>query len=166
MERLLDIGAERVHALVDSLTVPRPWDLRQLLDTVAGTRGRPIILLARTGLACANHPCGIWLERDNDDIIVYDDQTSNYHVEQIVLHELGHILLDHGAGGTSGKPETQFELMVPDIDPATVRRVLGRSIYDDESESQAELFASLVLSKAKKGLSATRFYTTFFRDAD
>lgn len=149
---------------MSSLTYPTPWSLRQFIDTVAEDRGKPITVMAQPGLAKANQPCGLWIGRESDDIIVYDDTTSSYHTEQIVLHELGHILLDHGAGGGLST-SSQIERLVPDIDPATVRRVLERSVYDSEEESQAELFASLVLSQANRAAVESRFYSTFFRDA-
>ncbi|MGA9374258.1 MAG: hypothetical protein WBV64_04380 [Mycobacterium sp.] len=162
----MDDGAIQVCTLIGSLTIPTPWDLRLVIDSVADNRGKPIWLLPQTGLAGYNQPCGMWIEREADDIIVYDDETSSYHTEQIVLHELGHILLDHGAGGDVAGAKLQIELMVPDIDPATVRRVLGRSSYDSQDESQAELFASLMLSQSRSALAESCFYRTFFRDAD
>ncbi|KLO30291.1 hypothetical protein [Mycobacterium haemophilum] len=50
------------------------------------------------------------------------------------------------------------------IDPATVTHVLNRTSYDTEQESQAELFASLIMSESRKAYTASKFLRTFLRD--
>ena len=156
-------AAARVCELVSSLPIPTPWNLSEFVDTVAAHRGKPIQVIARAGLSDVNLPCGLWIGRANDDIIVFDDTTSTYHAEQIVLHELGHVLLDHGgAGDTLAR---QIQRLLPDIDPGAVQRVLGRSGFDNDEESQAELFASLVMSKSRRTLVESALSSTFFRDA-
>ncbi len=40
------------------------------------------------------------------------------------------------------------QLFAPDLDPALVRRFLGRSSYSDAEEQEAELIATLILKKA------------------
>jgi hypothetical protein len=159
----VDAGAERVCRLVGSLAIPAPWDLTALIDVVARDRGKPIRLIPYSGLSAAAQPCGMWIGRKTDDIIVYDDTTSGYHGEQIILHELGHLLLDHHDGPKNADAVSMRELL-PDIDPATVSHVLGRSAYDSEQESQAELFASLMMSQSRKTHRASRLLDTFLRD--
>ena len=159
----LDTGAERVCRLVGSLTMPTPWDLSALIDVVARDRGKPIRLIPYSGLSAAGQPCGIWIGRKTDDIIVYDDTTSGYHGEQIILHELGHLLLDHHNGPRNADAVSIRELL-PDIDPGTVSHVLGRGAYDSEQESQAELFASLMMSQSRRTHRPSRFLDMFLRD--
>ncbi|MBV8347441.1 MAG: hypothetical protein JOZ49_07890, partial [Mycolicibacterium sp.] len=154
-QETVDAGAERVCRLVGSLTIPTPWHLGALIDVVARDRGKPIRLIPYTGLSTAGQPCGIWIGRKTDDIIVYDDTTSGYHGEQIILHELGHLLLEHHNGPKNADAVSIQELL-PDIDPGTVSHVLGRSAYDSEQESQAELFASLMMSQSRKTHRASR----------
>lgn len=148
-----------------TLPITTPWNLPEFVAVVARHRGKPIQVLARAGLPDADLPCGLWIGRASDDIIVYDDTTSSYHAEQIVLHELGHLLLDHGGGETSSPDTPYIQRLVPDLDPATVRRVLGRSRFDSNEENQAELFASLVLSESRRTSVESALSNTFFRDA-
>ncbi|AKN17006.2 hypothetical protein B586_11325 [Mycobacterium haemophilum DSM 44634] len=159
----MDAGAERVCQLVGALDVPSPWDLDVFISTTAQARGKPIRLIPHSGLSGPGQPCGVWIGRHTDDIIVYDDTTSGYHVEQIILHELGHLLLEHHCGPNSSDTASIQEL-VPDLDPATVTHVLNRTSYDTEQESQAELFASLIMSESRKAYTASKFLRTFLRD--
>ncbi|MCV7340431.1 hypothetical protein [Mycobacterium haemophilum] len=137
------------------------WIGRHTDDIIA--RGKPIRLIPHSGLSGPGQPCGVWIGRHTDDIIVYDDTTSGYHVEQIILHELGHLLLEHHCGPNSSDTASIQEL-VPDLDPATVTHVLNRTSYDTEQESQAELFASLIMSESRKAYTASKFLRTFLRD--
>jgi hypothetical protein len=162
--RDIDTGAERVCQLVGSLTVPEPWDLTSFIDSVASKRGKPIRLMPHTGLFGSGQPCGIWIGRNTDDIIVYDDTTSSYHVEHIVLHELGHLLLEHRSGPDSDPDTVSIHELLPDVDPATVLHVLGRTAYDNEQESQAELFASFLMSESRRSRPASRFLRSFIND--
>jgi hypothetical protein len=72
-----------------------------------------------------------------------------------VLHELAHILCEHtGADGT-------IDRLFPDLDPATVRKVLGRVGYTTAQEREAEMMASLI-----RGRSSPPPPTTLGRVAD
>lgn len=159
-----DPGAQRVLALVETLPRTAPWDLSRFVADVARSRGKPIQVIAHRGLAMLDQPCGLWIGRDDDDILVYDNTTSAYHGEQIVLHELGHVLLDHGGEQRSVVAVNQIARLLPDFDVSTVQQVLGRNVYDTEEERQAELFASVVLSQRRHAPSHSRFLHTFLRD--
>jgi hypothetical protein len=163
-EAVDDTGAERVIALVGGLDVPDPWDLRALLNALAVKRGKPIHLVARGGLSGYAPMCGMWIGREHDDIIVYDSETSCYHAEQIVLHELGHLLLHHcqwNQNQTRGMP--RMESLVPDLDPGMVQHVMRRNLFEDDQESEAELFASLLMSHRRPLTSRSRLLGTFLR---
>lgn len=149
---------DRVTRLVESLTVPDPWDVTAFVDSVAAARKKAIRVIPSPNLDGVSLPCGVWVGRESDDLILYAERTSRYHAEQIIMHELGHMLLGHGghagADGRRGVGE-----LLPDLDVDTVRQVLGRSAFDTEQEREAELFASLVMSQrrhpARSGLLAT-----------
>jgi hypothetical protein len=123
------------------ITVPRPFDLDAFCTEVAARRGRPLIRRAAPGLS-TEAPCGLWIATDRADHIFYDPGTSPLHAEHIVLHELAHILCDHsGSAGAVAR-------LLPDLDPATVRRVLGRVSYTTEQEREAEMLASLIRGRS------------------
>jgi hypothetical protein len=87
----------------------------------------------------------MWMATRDVDYICYEADTSSLHQEHIILHELGHLLCDHPSA--SAAPEDLLRLLMPTLDLAMVRRVLGRTAYSDPQERQAELFAMLVLER-------------------
>jgi hypothetical protein len=119
------------------LRIPSPFDLDAFCDEVAARRGRPLQLHPVPGLS-AEAPCGMWVGTDRADHVFYDPGTSPLHAEHIVLHELAHILSGH-SGADAGLAH-----LFPDLDPATVRRALGRVGYTTAQEREAEMIASLI----------------------
>ncbi|MEU7765067.1 hypothetical protein AB0B25_08085 [Nocardia sp. NPDC049190] len=92
-------------------------------------------------------PCGLWLDTDDGDVVAYAAGTTDFHVDQILWHEVGHMVLNHNAsaGDLAG-----LRLLLPGIDPATIRRVLGRGEFADSQEDDAEVFADLMLSSTSR----------------
>ena len=123
------------------IRVPRPFDLDAFCAEVAARRGRPLIRRPVPGLS-TDAPCGLWIATERADHVFYDPGTSTLHAEHIVLHELAHILCGHS--GSDGA----FAQLFPDLDPATVRRVLGRASYTCEQEREAEMVASLIRGRS------------------
>ncbi len=126
---------------LDGITIPRPFDLDQFCRNVARRRGRRLQLRSIPGLSTSS-PCGLWISVPTADYIFFDPNTSALHAEHIVLHELGHILCNHTIA-TDVENSTLARLL-PDLDPRTVARVLGRVRYTTAQEREAELLASLI----------------------
>ncbi|BBY22048.1 hypothetical protein [Mycobacterium stomatepiae] len=155
-------------ALARRMPIPVPWDRHQFVDNVARMRGRPIRLIPTPTPALAGSPCGLWLKRDTDDVIVHDIGTSEYHMDQIVCHEIGHMVLGHDQPHISEPPGSAHSRMcatlLPDLDPATVRSVLGRTDYASAQERDAETFASvLMIAAADAGAQRSVMRSVFFR---
>lgn len=133
----------RCESWLSTLTVPAPFDLDLFVAVIAERRGRPLHLHPAT---VSGAPCGVWLSCDDTDHVFYDSTTSPVHRQHIVLHELGHVVADHH--GTRGKPSEWISLLMPNLDPDLVSRVLCRSTYLETEEVEAEVFASVVLERA------------------
>ncbi|WP_433662979.1 hypothetical protein ACQPW1_13055 [Nocardia sp. CA-128927] len=148
----MDDSVRRVVAARDSVLplIPRPWHRGQFLDALSKVRGRPIHLVPLpSDSVAAGHGTlsGVWLNCGDSDVIAYDARTTEYHADQIIAHEIGHMLLDHavaGAGSVGGRR------LLPNIDPAVVGRVLGRTDLQSCQEDEAELFANLLLLEATR----------------
>lgn len=122
------------------------WRLRRLLmsatsiedlvDRVASQRGRPIQLLPfrfpREDLS------GMWLALSDLDVVVYPDDATSVRRVAILGHELGHMLLGHSPGGAT----EALSQAVPDLD---VTRFLGRTMYTDQAEVDAERIGTQIL---------------------
>ena len=139
----------RCEARLRGIRIPSPFDLDAFCAEVELRRGRPLIRRPVAGLS-AEAPCGLWIGTANADHVFYDPGTSPLHAEHIVLHELAHILSGHSGG------EGALARLFPDLDPATVTRVLGRVSYTTAQEREAEMMASLI-----RGRSARSPHTPF-----
>ncbi|ORB82713.1 hypothetical protein B1987_01325 [Mycobacterium kansasii] len=139
-------------ALARTLHIPVPWNRDVFIENLASQRGRPIRLLPTDTSAFTEGPCGVWLIRDDDDVILYDAETSDYHIDQIVCHEIGHMMLGHGLAQETGTDRTlnsdAWLKVLPDIDLATVNAVLRRTAYASDQERDAEIFASVLMIAA------------------
>ncbi|MGK5685439.1 hypothetical protein [Actinoplanes sp. URMC 104] len=131
----------RCEARLRGVRVPDPFDLDAFCDEVAARRGRPLIRRPVPGLS-ADAPCGMWIGTPRADHVFFDPGTSPLHAEHIVLHELAHILSGHSGG------DATLARLFPDLDPATVSRMLGRVSYTSEQEREAEMMASLIRGRS------------------
>jgi hypothetical protein len=134
----------RHAALIREFEIPAPFDLGQFVAGLERRRGRTIRLrpfsFGMGGL------CGLWIGTAEADYIYHEAGTTPFHATHIVLHEIAHMLLDHG--GT--RAWDQFvRLLAPDLDDALIQLILGRSAYSNAEERDAETLASLILCGAK-----------------
>jgi hypothetical protein len=136
----------RCQALVADLDIPVPFDAQELCARIATRRGRPIQL--RAVAMPAGSPCGIWLSTAGSDYIFYEAHTSRLHQEHIIVHEIGHVLSNHHTTAVLD-PETS-RLLLPNLDPALVNRVLSRGHYSAAEEQEAEMIATLILQRASR----------------
>lgn len=162
------VSHKEMMALARELPIPVPWDRDVFIRNLAEQRGRPIRLIPTDTAALAGSPCGLWLARDHDDLIMHESGTSDYHIDQIVCHELGHMLLGHGRTRAFGEQrDREVDLcreFLPDIDPASVNAVLGRSSYASDQEREAEMFASvLIIAAAEVADQESMLRSVFFR---
>ncbi|MEV7617268.1 hypothetical protein [Streptomyces sp. NPDC089799] len=157
----------RCAGLLDALPLPAgtPVTVDALRTAIEEQRGRPLVLSAlpeRAGETAGL--CGLWIALGDADHIFYETSTSPLHQQHIILHEIAHLLLDHGnTGGGDGEGDGTGDQgtdgqeaadaqwagitgLFPGLDPAMVSRLLarGRTDYTEIQERQAELMATLI----------------------
>jgi hypothetical protein len=136
---------KKCQSLVDGLSLPRPFSVDALIRELAERRGRPIhVHTLPTGAAF--DACGLWISTDKRDDIYVEEQTTPFHREHILLHEIGHILCDQQSQGQDEL--VTLAKLLPDLSPELIRRVLARTNYTSEQEQEAELVASLIRTAA------------------
>lgn len=155
-------------ALARELPIPVPWDRNVFIEKVAQQRGRPIRLVAADTAAFTDGPCGLWVIYDDEDVILYEAGTSDYHIDQIVCHEIGHMILEHNRGSRGSASTTRYAQLcstyLSDLDPNFVRAMLGRTDYGSDQEREAEMFASaLVMAVAEAAERQSMLRRVFFR---
>ncbi|MEV0297655.1 hypothetical protein [Nocardia sp. NPDC050710] len=163
--------AARFEELGRLVPIPYPWDITEYIARVAEYRGRPITLCPIDVGALLGNGCGtgsgLWIAREGDDVIMYGADTE-WHADHIIAHEIGHMLLGHGAtasGPGGAAADLPLRELMPSLSLETIRSALRREDYGSDREHAAETFADLLLVEAMlPKRSASRFRSTFFRN--
>lgn len=158
-------------AVLDTLTIPDPWDARALVDHVADRRDRPIVLTPVPAQALDDKVCGLWVNTANEDLLLYSEEAPRWHSDIVIGHELSHMLLGHDLPAAGAAPAFAVDPLtlaewLPNLDPAAVTMVMGRSSYSSSHEFEAEYLATLMLDRAsgrsvRGDTRARRMLTTF-----
>lgn len=127
----------RAVELLRAVDITPPLDLQVLCDRVGAQRGRPIVLVPYS----FPDPTvfGLWLGTGTADLVLHEQAATESHRQHIVLHELGHIVFEHGDDGDGG-----LDTLLPTLSPDSVGRALRRSAYTSADEYEAEQFASVI----------------------
>lgn len=133
-------------ARVEAFELPSPFDVHKFCQSVERVRGRAIHLIARS--LPTGSPSGLCVSTNTGDYIFYESETSALHQEHIILHEVGHLICEHHAPFVAGAELSQ--MLLPDLDPSMVQRVLGRTCYPMWAEQEAEMIASLILARVER----------------
>lgn len=156
---------EHCRRTVEGLELPDPFDVGVFIASLARERGRPIDLVPVT--ARPNLPCGLVVTTDRADWIVYRADTTAVHRRHILLHEAAHLVCGHaerdGAAAPPGAPmgagagAAAAAALMPHLSDDLIRNVLGRTVYSEPDEREAELVASLILRRVqRRGRRGTR----------
>lgn len=155
-----------LHRLIrrelQDLGITPPLDVEELCQALSRRRGRPLYL--REAPLPKPGPSGMWVEYEDYDVILYQQETTRLHQDHIKLHEIGHILVaenEEAAGKTVDETTAEasevdpdeetavlvegWATMLPVFQPETIKRVARRCSYDDGEECSVELVATIIL---------------------
>jgi hypothetical protein len=150
---------QQVSAVFAALDPPAELTLESLKGLVEQQRGRKIVIRSVPHLG-ADHVSGLWLTLPNAELVLHAATSSELHREQIILHELAHMVLQHDlVQGEDGHVSS----LLPDLDRDTVSRVLARCDRRAEPEVAAELLADLFAAAIARGRRAQRSEPLNFR---
>lgn len=123
--------------------LPVPWDIDVFVANLAADRGRRVDVVPWDFTAAGSTSSGMFLPSATVDYLFIDATASPSRREQIIGHELGHLLLGH-TPQLQDAPDGLLEALAPDVSPALARRVLAlaRTGYDDAHEAAAEFFGT------------------------
>lgn len=114
--------------------------MRTLCEHVERLHGRPIQLVPLE--LPLGSPDGLWVSAEGQDFVFFEQRLAPVHQQQVILHELGHVICDHDAAPVMTAESST--LLLPSLNPDMVRRVLGREHSQAEAEIEAELVGSLI----------------------
>ncbi|MFF6958328.1 ParH-like protein [Streptomyces sp. NPDC008317] len=141
----------RCQRTVEGLDLPNPFDATVFIGMLAVARGRPIELVPVSSRP--HTPCGLLVTTDHGDCILYAADTSALHQQHILLHEAAHLVCGHHE--TAPAASAAAQVLLPHLSSSLVQRVLGRSVYTEPQEQEAELVASLILTRTARPLGNT-----------
>ena len=109
----------------------------ELVGAVQRNRDRPLRIVELAELTDSDGVCAILFVGDAEDVVIHAHTESVLHRQQFVLHELAHLILDHGGDPHLDAPD----FLLPDIPAGTRRRILARQGLVAEDEIAAEVLA-------------------------
>lgn len=129
-----------------------------LVERVASMRGRPISITELPTLR-GTRTCGWWNAREHRDEILVAPSASPRHRDALVLHEVGHIVLDHfglAPQRTVGPHRWDAVAVLPEEPTAR------RSHFRDANEIAAELLADAFARTIRRGPAGLRPFLSVF----
>ncbi len=135
---------QRVDDLLRHTGLPYPWDINQFLDRLERHRRRDIDLCAIAW--SPGDSCGAWQQRPDHDVIAYAENTSGFHQDHIILHEVGHLISQHRGRCVLSQEDAQR--IAPDLAPAALAHLLDPCGGQVE-EHEAETIAALIHQRAR-----------------
>ncbi|QNP75619.1 toxin-antitoxin system, toxin component [Streptomyces roseirectus] len=137
--------------LVAGLTLDAPaapGDLYAALCAgMSRRRGRPVHF--RTAAFPVDTASGLWLDMNDQDLVVIEERTAPDHQLVILGHELWHMSAGHRGHPVEGAVAAA-RLLYDGADlQETVRRVAARTRFDEADEREAETFGLLLASRCR-----------------
>ncbi|MFF4835173.1 secondary metabolite protein [Streptomyces sp. NPDC001315] len=121
--------------------IPDPFSLDEFCTELSKARGRDLFVQALPELGGTDVPCGLWIASESSDFIFHAAAVSEHHRQQVIRHELGHLLLEHDS---SGGFSDLLAALPQDIDKEAVASAFGRTAYSTQMEQDAELIATML----------------------
>lgn len=141
-----------------SLGLPSHMTLDELIDWVTALRQRRIIVI-ETALLAGKSICGLWVPKNKVDVIYHARTSGPLHRQQMILHELSHMVLGHDSNPvTAGQGVSVFR----EISGEVVQRALARGDFRSDAEITAEYLADYLASSLRRSESEIFSYEAFF----
>lgn len=128
---------QTVSTAMTDLALGEAFSFDELVDAIQLRRQRPLRIVELAELSDRDGLCALWLMTNSEDLVLHAHSESPLHRQQFVLHEVAHMILDHDDGPGVATPD----LLLPDIEPQTRRRLLRRQDLSTDEEAAAELLA-------------------------
>ncbi|GAB2468040.1 hypothetical protein GCM10027187_40280 [Streptosporangium sandarakinum] len=138
--------SSRLLAALEQAPIPHPFTLGEFMARIRAVRQRPLHL-HDLPIEATSAVSGLWFATRKADHLFVAPGASGVLRVNIVLHEISHMLLDHGRVG--GDAEEVLRRLLGPVSPGGgPTNVAARSRYDTIEERDAEKLATLILLRA------------------
>lgn len=128
------------------LQLPRKITLEILIGHISILRGKEIQIFETEKLR-GRSICGLWIPREEKEVIYHSTTSSPLHRQQMVLHELSHMVLSHDEiDGVSKNGVHVFKALSGEL----VTRALARGDFRSDQELAAEYLADFLASALRE----------------
>lgn len=140
------------------LRLPKTITLELLIRHISALRGKEIRIFETDKLRGKNI-CGLWIPREDTEIIYHSTTSSPLHRQQMVLHELSHMILSHDEiDGVSKKGIHVFKALSGEL----VTKALARGDFRSDQELAAEYLADFLASALRESTNEFRRLGVYF----
>ena len=139
------------------IALPETFTLNDIVAAVERERATTIKIVEFPEISPKDGLFGIWLNTKFGDYVLHAPAPSVLHCQQIVLHELAHMILGHDlAEGKSSAAK-----LFPDLPEDTVIRTLARGHEDNQLERDAESLADRLAHSLRANAQQSSFSRVF-----
>ncbi|MFB7878508.1 hypothetical protein ACFC06_24955 [Nocardia sp. NPDC056064] len=125
----------RLQSILDGIPLTPPWTVGEFARYLSGRLGKQIVLDPWRVHVPSVSRCGaLWVTQD-ELVVKYDAARSPRGQRQEIMHEFGHVLLEHRG---DDQYEVTDSLLSEGLDPQRVREIMHRSHFDSTAEREAE----------------------------
>ncbi|NNH73653.1 hypothetical protein HLB23_28020 [Nocardia uniformis] len=129
------VDESRLQAILDGIALTPPWTVGEFTTYMSGRLGKQIVLDPwRVHVPSASRCGALWVT-EQELVVKYDPARSIRGQRQEIMHEMGHVLLEH-------RGDDHFEvtdsLLAEGLDVRRVREIMHRRHFDSIAEQEAE----------------------------
>ncbi|MBO0897390.1 MULTISPECIES: hypothetical protein [Arthrobacter] len=142
----------------ERLQLPVRVTLESLIRHVETIRRRPIVIVQSEKLT-GKKICGLWIPRENADVVYHSATKGTLHRQQLILHELSHMVLRHDE---SVEASWQGVKVFQELSGEVVAKALARGDFRSDLEAAAEHLADLLAAAIRESSHEIYRYEAYF----
>ena len=142
----------RMESVVEQLALPDDWTDDDFVRAVEAARERKMLLLPLPSTAAVGL-CGVWFATESADVVFHRPASDPAIRRNTIGHECWHVLCNHGSDTQLTPDElatllTGIDLEEHGLNVGEFRAARGLTDYDDPEEYEAEMFATMIATRA------------------
>lgn len=139
------------------IALPESFTVDDIVSAIEHHRDTTIKIIEFPEIKPEDGLFGIWLNTTFGDYVLHAPAPSELHRQQIILHELAHMILGHDLAVEQSNTAALF----PDLPESAVVRTLARGHDDNKLERDAETLADRLAHSLRRNAQQSSFTRVF-----